>query len=193
MPDARVRPRLVHPGAGLSLAVGLDARQGECRQRARFDHPRRPLHVAERRRLAGVRSARRGPTTPDPRSLLDRGLGEDSFMTAPDTIETLANREYRYGFVTDIESDLAPRGLNEDTIRLISAKKNEPDFMLEWRLKAYRHWAKLAKAEAEPRWSNVRYPSIDYQDIIYYAAPKQKKALTSLDEVDPELVEAFEK
>jgi Fe-S cluster assembly protein SufB len=114
-------------------------------------------------------------------------------MTAPDTIETLANREYRYGFVTDIESDLAPRGLNEDIIRLISAKKNEPEFMLEWRLKAYRHWAKLAKAEAEPRWSNVRYPSIDYQNIIYYAAPKQKKALTSLDEVDPELVEAFEK
>src|SRR6266566_8116964 len=114
-------------------------------------------------------------------------------MTAPDTIETLANREYRYGFVTDIESDLAPRGLNEDIIRLISAKKNEPEFMLEWRLKAYRHWAKLAKTEAEPRWSNVRYPSIDYQNIIYYAAPKQKKALTSLDEVDPELVEAFEK
>ena len=114
-------------------------------------------------------------------------------MTAPDTIETLANREYRYGFVTDIESDLAPRGLSEDIIRLISAKKNEPEFMLEWRLKAYRHWAKLAKTEAEPRWSNVRYPSIDYQDIIYYAAPKQKKALTSLDEVDPELVEAFEK
>src|SRR6266699_2488485 len=114
-------------------------------------------------------------------------------MTAPDTIETLANREYRYGFVTDIESDLAPRGLSEDIIRLISAKKNEPEFMLEWRLKAYRHWAKLAKAEAEPRWSNVRYPSIDYQNIIYYAAPKQKKALTSLDEVDPELVEAFEK
>jgi len=114
-------------------------------------------------------------------------------MTAPDTIESLANREYRYGFVTDIESDLAPRGLNEDIVRLISAKKNEPDFMLEWRLKAYRHWAKLEKAEAEPRWSNVRYPSIDYQDIIYYAAPKQKKPLGSLDEVDPELVAAFAK
>jgi len=114
-------------------------------------------------------------------------------MTAPDTIETLANREYRYGFVTDIESDLAPRGLNEDTIRLISAKKNEPDFMLEWRLKAYRHWAKLEKAQAEPKWANVRYPGIDYQDIIYYAAPKSKKALASLDEVDPELVQAFEK
>jgi len=114
-------------------------------------------------------------------------------MTAPDTIESLANREYRYGFVTDIESDMAPRGLNEDIIRLISEKKGEPDFMLEWRLKAYRHWAKLAKSEAEPRWSNVRYPAIDYQDIIYYSAPKQKKALASLDEIDPELVAAFEK
>src|SRR6266704_3550436 len=113
--------------------------------------------------------------------------------TTTKTIEALTNREYKYGFVTAIESDLAPRGLSEDIIRLISAKKNEPEFMLEWRLKAYRHWAKLAKTEAEPRWSNVRYPSIDYQDIIYYAAPKQKKALTSLDEVDPELVEAFEK
>ncbi len=113
-------------------------------------------------------------------------------MTATN-IESLANREYRYGFVTDIEADMAPRGLNEDIVRLISAKKNEPDFMLEWRLKAYRHWAKLEKAEAEPRWSNVRYPSIDYQNIIYYAAPKSKKPLTSLDEVDPEMVAAFEK
>src|SRR6266700_4196042 len=85
-------------------------------------------------------------------------------MTAPDTIETLANREYRYGFVTDIESDLAPRGLKEDIIRLISAKKNEPDFMLEWRLKAYRHWLTMD----EPTWQNVHYPQIDYQDIIYY-------------------------
>ncbi len=114
-------------------------------------------------------------------------------MTAPDTVESLVNREYRFGFVTDIESDLAPRGLTEDTIRLISAKKNEPDFMLEWRLKAYRHWITLEKAQAEPKWANVRYPAIDYQNIIYYAAPKQKKALASMDEVDPELVAAFEK
>src|SRR5437588_10707086 len=127
---------------------------------------------------------------PSPASSRASGKGES--MTATN-IESLANREYRYGFVTDIEADMAPRDLNEDTIRLISAKKNEPEFMLEWRLKAFRHWAKLAKSEAEPRWSNVRYPSIDYQDIIYYAAPKQKKALGSLDEVDPEIVAAFEK
>jgi Fe-S cluster assembly protein SufB len=113
--------------------------------------------------------------------------------TPTDTVESLANREYRYGWVTDIESDVVPRGLNEDIIRLISAKKNEPEFMLEWRLRAYRHWAKLEKAEAEPRWANVKYPSIDYQDIIYYSAPKQKMVPGSLDEVDPELLTTFEK
>ena len=116
-----------------------------------------------------------------------------SVSTPTETIETLANREYRYGFVTDIESDVVPRGLNDDIIRLISAKKSEPDFMLEWRLRAYRHWAKLAKAEAEPKWANVKYAPIDYQDIIYYSAPKQKIAPGSLDEVDPELLRTFEK
>jgi Fe-S cluster assembly protein SufB len=109
------------------------------------------------------------------------------------TLDTLTTGEYKYGFVTDIESDVIPRGLNEDTIRLISAKKNEPPFMLEWRLKAYRYWAKLEKAEAEPKWANVHYPPIDYQDIIYYAAPKQKKVLNSLDEVDEELLRTFDK
>src|SRR5438093_861253 len=113
--------------------------------------------------------------------------------TATNTIEALTNREYKYGFVTAIESDVAPRGLNEDTIRLISAKKNEPQFMLEWRLKAYRYWAKLEKSAGEPKWANVHYPPIDYQDIIYYSAPKQKKGLKSLDEVDPQLLETFEK
>src|SRR5919109_4223840 len=97
--------------------------------------------------------------------------------TATNTVESLANREYKYGFVTDIEADTVPPGLNEDIIRMISAKKHEPDFMLEWRLKAYRYWAKLEKSEAEPRWANVHYPSIDYQDVIYYSAPKPKKAL----------------
>src|SRR6266540_3366307 len=90
--------------------------------------------------------------------------------TATNTIEALTNREYKYGFVTEIESDVAPRGLNEDIIRLISAKKNEPQFMLEWRLKAYRYWAKLEKTEGAPKWANVHYPLIDYQDIIYYSA-----------------------
>jgi Fe-S cluster assembly protein SufB len=113
--------------------------------------------------------------------------------SANPTIESLAEREYRYGFSTEIETDAAPRGLNENIIRLISAKKNEPDFMLEWRLKAYRYWAKLEKSQAEPKWANVHYPPIDYQDIIYYAAPVQKVAPGSLDEVDPELLRTFEK
>jgi len=108
-------------------------------------------------------------------------------------IEDLAKREYKYGFITDIEADAAPRGLSEDIVRLISAKKNEPEFMLEWRLKAYHHWVKMQEAAGEPKWANVRYPRIDYQDIIYYSAPKQKKQLDSLEEVDPELRRTFEK
>ena len=104
-------------------------------------------------------------------------------------IETLANREYKYGFVTDIESETIPRGLSEEIVRTISAKKNEPEWMLEWRLKAYRHWLTMT----EPEWANVNYPKIDYQDIIYYSAPKPKKKLESLDEVDPELLDTFEK
>ena len=114
-------------------------------------------------------------------------------MPVPNTIETLANREYKYGFVTDIPADTVPRGLNEDIIRLISEKKKEPPFMLQWRLKAYRHWIKLQKSEAEPKWANIHYPPIDYQDIIYYSAPKQKKALGSLEEVDKELLKTFDK
>ena len=105
------------------------------------------------------------------------------------TIEALANREYKYGFVTDIESEVVPRGLSEDIVRVISAKKNEPEWMLEWRLKAYRHWLQMA----EPEWANVRYPKIDYQDIIYYSAPKPREQKASLDEVDPELLDTFEK
>jgi Fe-S cluster assembly protein SufB len=104
-------------------------------------------------------------------------------------IETLANREYKYGFVTDIEAETIPRGLNEDIVRTISAKKNEPEWLLEWRLKAYRHWLTMT----EPVWANVHYPKIDYQDIIYYSAPKPKKKLESLDEVDPELLDTFAK
>ena len=114
--------------------------------------------------------------------------------TNSNTIEALANREYQYGFVTDIEAETAPRGLNEDIVRLISAKKNEPRFMLDWRLKAYRQWVKLERSEAEPTWSNIHYPPIDYQDIIYYAAPKQPtEGPKSLDEVDPKLRETFAK
>ena len=104
-------------------------------------------------------------------------------------VEALANREYKYGFVTDIEAETIPRGLNEDIVRTISAKKNEPEWLLEWRLKAFRHWLTMT----EPEWANVNYPKIDYQDIIYYSAPKPKKKLESLDEVDPELLDTFEK
>ena len=85
-------------------------------------------------------------------------------------IEELANKEYKYGFVTDIEADTLPKGLNEDIIRQLSAKKNEPEFMLEWRLKAYRHWLTMK----EPHWANVKYSPVDYQDLSYYSAPKKK-------------------
>src|SRR6478736_663417 len=106
------------------------------------------------------------------------------------TAELLAKQEYKYGFVTDIESDMIPRGLTEDTIRLIVEKKNEPDWMLEFRLKAFRHWLTMT----EPKhWPNIKYPKVDYQDIIYYSAPKQKAVKASLDEVDPELLRTFEK
>lgn len=105
------------------------------------------------------------------------------------SIKTLVNQPYKYGFVTDIEADTIPRGLSEDVIRLISAKKQEPAFMLEYRLKAYRQWLKMQ----EPNWAHVAYPPIDYQDIIYYSAPKQKEKKKSLDEVDPTLLETFEK
>ncbi len=106
-----------------------------------------------------------------------------------DILEQITSSEYKYGFVTNIEADEAPKGLTEDTIRFISAKKNEPEWMLEYRLKAFRHWLKME----EPVWANVNYPEIDFQDIIYYSAPKQKIAPKSLDEIDPELRNTFEK
>src|ERR687889_850580 len=108
--------------------------------------------------------------------------------TATETIEQLANREYKYGFVTEVESETIPKGLNEDVVRLISAKKNEPEWLLEWRLKAYRMWLKME----EPRWPAVSYPPIDYQDAYYYAAPS-KPAPKSLADVDPELLRTYEK
>ena len=104
-------------------------------------------------------------------------------------IESLVNKEYAYGFVTEVETDSIGRGLNEDVVRLISSKKNEPAFMLEWRLKAYRRWLTMK----EPHWGNLHYTPIDYQNIIYYSAPKSVKPLQSMDEVDPELLRAYEK
>ncbi len=104
-------------------------------------------------------------------------------------LQNLVNQPYKHGFVTDIESDVAPKGLNEDTIRMISAKKNEPEWLLEFRLKSYQGWLKMK----EPKWPNVHYPKINFQAISYYAAPKQKPKLKSMDEVDPELLRTFEK
>ncbi|HET9603871.1 MAG TPA: Fe-S cluster assembly protein SufB [Gemmatimonadales bacterium] len=105
------------------------------------------------------------------------------------SVETLVNREYKYGFVTDIESDVAPKGLNEDVIRLIAEKKGEPEWLLEWRLKAYRGWLKMS----EPHWPNVKYNPVDYQNISYYSAPRTRNPLGSLDEADPKLLETYEK
>jgi Fe-S cluster assembly protein SufB len=110
-------------------------------------------------------------------------------MNGISTLEKTILTDYKYGFVSNIEADEAPMGLNESIVRFISAKKNEPQWMLDWRLKAYNHWLKME----EPKWPNVKYPPINYQDIIYYSAPKQKKNLNSLDEVDPELRRTFEK
>jgi Fe-S cluster assembly protein SufB len=109
--------------------------------------------------------------------------------TSTEVIQDLANREYKYGFITDIEQEAVPRGLSEDIVRLISSKKEEPAWLLEWRLKAYRTWLVMK----EPEWANIKYGPIDYQNIIYYSAPKKKPALTSLDEVDPEIRKTFEK
>lgn len=104
-------------------------------------------------------------------------------------LEKLAEQEYKYGFFTDVEQEIAPKGLNENTIRLISQKKNEPEWLLEWRLKAYKHWLTMK----EPRWANVTFPPIDYQNISYYAAPKIKDRPKSLDDIDPEIRMTYEK
>ena len=112
-------------------------------------------------------------------------------MTALETVRKLAEADYKYGFVSDIESDFAPKGLSEDTIRFISAKKEDPDWLLQWRLNAFRHWQTLGNHE--PTWAHIKHPPIDFQDIYYYAAPKSKVKPKSLDEVDPELLRTYEK
>src|SRR6188474_899737 len=136
---------------------------------------------------------RRAAAVVGPRSAyswqLEAGNWQLIMSTATETIEQLANREYKYGFVTDVESETIPKGLNEDVVRLISQKKNEPEWLLEWRLKAFRLWLTMK----EPTWQNVKYDPINYQDIIYYSAPKKKKVLNSLDEVDPEVRRTFDK
>jgi Fe-S cluster assembly protein SufB len=114
-------------------------------------------------------------------------------MSSTKTIQDLTSQEYKWGFVTAVDEDRIPKGLNEDVIRLISAKKQEPQFMLEWRLKAYRHWAAQEKAQAEPKWANVKFRPINYQDIVYYSAPKKKPDIKSLEEIDPEILRTYEK
>src|SRR5450432_1613154 len=114
-------------------------------------------------------------------------------MSTVDQIQDLTKQEYKWGFVTSIDEDRLPNGLNEDIVRAISLKKGEPEFMTEWRLKAYRYWSTLEQKQAEPTWANVKYPPIDYQGLCYYSAPKQKKELKSLDEVDPEILSTYAK
>jgi Fe-S cluster assembly protein SufB len=108
-------------------------------------------------------------------------------------INDLTQQEYKWGFITSIDEDRLPPGLNEEIVRAISLKKGEPEFMMEWRLKAYRYWASLEQKHAEPTWANVKYPPIDYQALSYYSAPKQKKELKSLEEVDPEILDTYAK
>ena len=120
-------------------------------------------------------------------------LAQERTMSTINTIQDLTNQEYKWGFVTAVEEDKIPKGLNEDVVRLISAKKGEPEFMLDWRLKAYRHWVALEKAQGEPKWANVKFGPIDYQNMVYYSAPKKKPSLKSLDEVDPEVLRTYEK
>ena len=118
-------------------------------------------------------------------------------MPTPDSIsrETdLSGMEYKWGFTTDVETELAPKGIDESIVELISKKKNEPQWMLDWRMRAYKHWEKINKNHKEPTWAKVNYPPIDYQDIYYYAAPKSMtETPKSLDDVDPEMLETFEK
>jgi len=110
-------------------------------------------------------------------------------MENEEILEKISDSEYKYGFSNDFELDSAPKGINEDTIRFISAKKEEPEFMLKWRLKAYRHWLKME----EPKWANIHYPPINYQNIIYYAAPKNAKKLDSIDDLDPEIKKTYDR
>ena len=114
-------------------------------------------------------------------------------MSTVEQLQDLTKQEYKWGFVTPVEEDRLPAGLNEDIIRAIAQKKGEPEFMLEWRLKAYRYWASQEKAQAEPKWANVKFSPIDYQAITYYSAPKKKAELKSLDEVDPEILDTYSK
>src|SRR5579863_2638051 len=110
-----------------------------------------------------------------------------------ETIRNLAAQDYKWGFITQIDEDRVPKGLSEDIVRLISARKGEPEFMLEWRLTALRNWFKMEREQGEPKWANVKFNPIDFQDIVYYSAPKQKPTVESLDQIDPEILKTYEK
>ena len=120
-------------------------------------------------------------------------LQQDAPPESNQELRSIAQQDYKYGFITEVDADTVPPGLSEDTVRLISAKKNEPEWMLEWRLKAFRHWQTLLEKEQMPDWAHITFPPIDFQDMIYYSAPKAKEQLSSLDEVDPEVLSTFEK
>ena len=126
-----------------------------------------------------------------------QAIGADSrggsMSSSVDAIRDLAAQDYKWGFVTEVEEDRVPKGLSEDIVRLISARKGEPEWMLEWRLNALRHWFAMAREQGEPRWANLKFDPIDYQDMVYYSAPKQKLTLENLDEVDPEILKTYEK
>jgi Fe-S cluster assembly protein SufB len=111
--------------------------------------------------------------------------------TGTELLQQVADSDYKYGFVTEIDSDTAPKGLSDDTVRLISSKRNEPGWMLEWRLKALRHFLSLVESDARPSWAHLRIPEIDFQEIIYWSAPNRKPKYDSLDEVDPALIDTF--
>ena len=116
-------------------------------------------------------------------------MSEQKKQSEDDLLEKVTSTEYKYGFTTDIESDTIPKGLSEDVVRIISEKKNEPKWMLEYRLKAYKAWLEMD----EPNWANINYTKPNYKEIIYYSAPKQKPVLESLDDLDPEMKEMFDK
>src|ERR1041384_4977055 len=162
-------------------------------------------HWRRSARRAGARYARRSePSDGAPRAQAPTGIsgidyarkqscGRSEMSSTVNQINDLTQQEYKWGFVTSIDEDRLPPGLSEDIIRAISLKKGEPEFMMEWRLKAYRYWASLEQKQAEPKWANVKYPPIDYQALSYYSAPKQKKELKSLEEVDPEILNTYSK
>ena len=129
----------------------------------------------------------------NPVTTIDDTTIQQDAPEANQELRQIARQEYKYGFITDIDADTAPLGLTEDTIRWISAKKMEPEWMLEWRLKAFRHWQTLLDRKQIPDWAHIEHPPIDFQNIIYYSAPKAQEQLSSLDEVDPEVLKTFEK